>query len=116
VSDDPARIAAATATAREGFGDRLSASSSQPYYLDVTHPDANKGSMVEYLAAHLGIELGAIACIGDMANDVLMFARSGRSIAMGNADPEVQRCARYVTTSNDDDGFAVAVERFVLAR
>jgi len=46
---------------------------------------------------------------------VLMFARSGLSIAMGNADREVQRCARRVTATNDDDGFALAVERFVLA-
>ena len=55
-----------------------------------------------------------IATIGDMPNDVLMFAHSGLSIAMGNASPEVQRAARRVTTSNEDEGFANAVERFVL--
>jgi hydroxymethylpyrimidine pyrophosphatase-like HAD family hydrolase len=48
-----------------------------------------------------------------MPNDVLMFARSGLSIAMGNADPEVQRAARRVTASNEDEGFAKAMERFV---
>jgi hypothetical protein len=51
-----------------------------------------------------------------MPNDVLMFAHSGLSIAMGNADREVQRAARRVTTSNDDDGFANAVERFILGQ
>jgi hydroxymethylpyrimidine pyrophosphatase-like HAD family hydrolase len=49
-----------------------------------------------------------------MPNDVLMFARSGLSIAMGNADREVQRAARHVTASNEDEGFAKAMERFVL--
>ena len=57
-----------------------------------------------------------IATIGDMPNDVLMFARSGLSIAMGNADREVQRAARRVTGANDQDGFAEAVRRFVLPR
>jgi Cof subfamily protein (haloacid dehalogenase superfamily) len=114
VTDDAAAIATATEAARETFGDDVSASTSQPYYLDVTHPDANKGSVVEYLAATLDVEPAAIATIGDMPNDVLMFAKSGLSIAMGNADPQVQRSARRVTARNDDDGFARAIERFVL--
>ena len=49
-----------------------------------------------------------------MPNDVLMFAYARISIAMGNASPKVQRAARRVTTSNQDEGFANAVERFVL--
>ena len=115
VSDDHGAIQAATDAAREELGDRVSASASQPYYLDFTHPEANKGTVVAFLADHLGVEAPEIATIGDMPNDVLMFARSGLSIAMGNADREVQRCARRVTATNDDDGFALAVERFVLA-
>ena len=55
-----------------------------------------------------------IATIGDMPNDVLMFAHSGLSIAMGNASAEVKRAARRVTSSNEDEGFATAVERFIL--
>jgi hypothetical protein len=114
VSDDLGAVARATTAARERFGDEVSAAQSQPYYLDVTHPDANKGSVVAFLSERLGIPEASIATIGDMPNDVLMFARSGLSIAMGNASPEVQRAARRVTTSNDDEGFANAVERFIL--
>ncbi|HXW38175.1 MAG TPA: HAD hydrolase family protein, partial [Acidimicrobiales bacterium] len=55
-----------------------------------------------------------IATIGDMPNDVLMFAHYGLSIAMGNASHEDQRAARRVTTTNQDEGFANAVERFIL--
>ena len=51
-----------------------------------------------------------------MPNDVLMFAHSGLSIAMGNADSQVQRAARRVTDTNENDGFAKAVERFVLPK
>ena len=55
-----------------------------------------------------------IATIGDMPNDVLMFQKSGVSIAMGNASPEVQAAATYVTSSNQEEGFANAIEKFVL--
>jgi Cof subfamily protein (haloacid dehalogenase superfamily) len=114
VSDEATAVDAATTAVRERFGDGVSASTSQPYYLDVTHPDANKGHVVDDLCALLDVDHGDVATIGDMPNDVLMFARSGVSIAMGNADRGVQRCARHVTTSNDDEGFARAVDRFVL--
>lgn len=114
VSDDHQLVAAATAAARERFGDRVSAAESQPYYLDITHPHANKGEVVGYLSQTLDIAPERFATIGDMPNDVLMFARSGLSIAMGNATPDVQRAARRVTASNEDEGFAKAIERFVL--
>ncbi|MGH2864807.1 MAG: Cof-type HAD-IIB family hydrolase [Solirubrobacteraceae bacterium] len=114
ISDDQDRVAAATANARERFGDQVSAAQSQPYYLDITHPLANKGEVVNYLSKHLDIPPEQCATIGDMPNDVLMFARSGLGIAMGNANREVQRAARHVTASNDDEGFAKAIERFVL--
>ena len=114
ISDDHGLVAAATEQAREKFGDHVSAAQSQPYYLDITHPRANKGEVVSYLAAHLGIPGNQFATIGDMPNDVLMFAHSGLSIAMGNASPEVQRAARRVTASNEQEGFAKAMERFVL--
>jgi Cof subfamily protein (haloacid dehalogenase superfamily) len=114
VSDDFDAVARASDAARERFGDHVSASRSQPYYLDVTHPQANKGAVVKWLSAHCEVPAEQIATIGDMPNDVLMFAHSGLSIAMGNADREVQRAARHVTASNEREGFAEAVERWVL--
>jgi Cof subfamily protein (haloacid dehalogenase superfamily) len=114
VSDGLDRVAEAEADAREQFGEQVSAARSQPYYLDVTHPDANKGAVARYLSQRYEIPPERIATIGDMPNDVLMFAHSGLSIAMGNAGREVQRAARRVTATNDEDGFALAIERFVL--
>jgi Cof subfamily protein (haloacid dehalogenase superfamily) len=114
VSDDHDAVQKAVEAVHAQFGDHVSAAQSQPYYADVTHPDANKGGVVKYLSARYGIDPGEMATIGDMPNDMLMFAVSGLSIAMGNASSEVQRAASQVTTSNEDEGFANAVERYIL--
>ncbi len=115
VGDDLDRVAQCEADVRQALGERASAARSQPYYLDVTHHDANKGVVVDYLAAHLGIDRAQIATIGDMPNDVNMFRRSGLSIAMGQASDEVKAHASEVTDGYNDEGFAKAVERFILA-
>ena len=114
VSDDLDRVAAVEKKVQEALGKTASAARSQPYYLDVTNPNANKGSVVAYLARTLNIPAGQIATIGDMPNDVLMFKPSGFSIAMGNASKEVQGDADAVTDGYEDEGFAKAVERFIL--
>jgi Cof subfamily protein (haloacid dehalogenase superfamily) len=87
---------------------------SQRYYLDITHPLANKGVALTEIAKLLGIPLTEIAAIGDGSNDVAMFERSGLSIAMGNASPQVKRKADFATDSNRHDGFAKAIEQFIL--
>jgi Cof subfamily protein (haloacid dehalogenase superfamily) len=114
VSDDHDAVIGAAKAVHDQFGDHVTAAPSQPYYLDVTHPQANKGDVAQYLAQRYGISPDEIATIGDMPNDILMFAHSGLSIAMGNADPEVQRAARRITDTNENNGFAAAVDRFVL--
>jgi Cof subfamily protein (haloacid dehalogenase superfamily) len=114
VSDDHEAVSNAGSAARERFGDHITAAASQPYYLDVTHPEANKGFVARYLARRYRLSAAEVATIGDMPNDVLMFAHSGLSIAMGNADPQVKRAARRTTDTNDNEGFAKAVERFIL--
>jgi len=96
------------------LGDAASASRSQSYYLDITHPMANKGVAVVRLAALIGVPMEEVAVIGDGHNDLGMFAQSGLSIAMGNAPSDVQEQARFVTSSNDRDGFAEAVRTYIL--
>jgi Cof subfamily protein (haloacid dehalogenase superfamily) len=116
VSDDHDLVARCERQAQDALGASASAARSQPYYLDVTHPDANKGAVVMMLSKLLSIPRAQIATIGDMPNDVLMFQKSGLSIAMGNASPQVQAQADLVTASNHDEGFASAMERFILDR
>jgi Cof subfamily protein (haloacid dehalogenase superfamily) len=114
VSDDHDVVARCEAGVQQRFASTVSAVRSQPYYLDVTHPQANKGVVVERLSRYFNVPMQQIATLGDQANDVLMFRRSGVSIAMGNAGEEVQRQATHVTASNAEEGFATAIERFVL--
>jgi hypothetical protein len=99
---------------RAALADGACVARSQSYYLDITHPLANKGVALTEIAKLLGVPLAEVAAIGDGANDVAMFERSGLSIAMGNAKPEVRQAADFVTDSNGDDGFAKAIERFIL--
>jgi hypothetical protein len=114
VSDDLDRVRRCETDAQAAFGAEASAHRSQPYYLDITNKDANKGAVLEYLSRSLDIPAEEIATIGDQPNDVLMFKRSGFSIAMGNASDEVKAQAAAVTDSYNEEGFAKAMERFVL--
>src|ERR1700741_3198270 len=114
VSDDHKAVSACEKVVQEELGHQVSAARSQPYYLDVTPPAANKGSVVDFLSGVYLIPTSSIATIGDMPNDVLMFEKSGMSIAMGNASESVQAEANFVSHTNEDEGFAHAMETFVL--
>ena len=116
VSEDYGKVAACEATLQQVFGTQVSAARSQPYYLDVTHPSANKGTVVERLARYMNIPETAIATLGDQPSDVAMFARSGLSVAMGNAHQDVQRLATHVTASYEDEGFAQAIDTYIVPR
>ena len=115
VSDDLDRVQSCEASAKAAFGDCATAARSQPYYLDVTHKDANKGTVVAFLSHALGVPPSEIATIGDQPNDVLMFKPSGFSIAMGNASNDVKAQADATTDSYNDEGFAKAMERLILS-
>lgn len=116
VSLDHAKVALCEAAVQKSFGMQVSAARSQPHYLDVTHPTANKGVVIERLARYVNVPLENIATLGDQPNDTLMFERSGLSIAMDNASDEVKQRATFVTTSYADEGFANAVEQIILPR
>jgi Cof subfamily protein (haloacid dehalogenase superfamily) len=95
---------------REVLGTEATAVRSQNYYLDITPPGCDKGTFVVTMARRLGISTDAIATIGDMENDVAMFAASGLPIAMGNAHDEIKARAKLVTATNEDGGFAKAID------
>jgi Cof subfamily protein (haloacid dehalogenase superfamily) len=114
ISDDLDLLATCEMAAQNALGNKASAERSQPYYLDVTHLQANKGEVVATLSKLLNIPTKEIATIGDMPNDVLMFRKSGIAIAMGNSSDEVKAQASGITASNEEDGFAKAMRKFVL--
>ena len=116
VSDDAALVEKCEKAAQQDLGDHASAARSQPYYLDVTNPQANKGAVVEFLARTKNVSPKQIATIGDMPNDVLMFRAGGFSIAMGNSSDEVKRQASAVSGSNENEGFAQAIRTLILGQ
>ena len=114
VSTDFALLAQRERDVRPALAGQAYVARSQLYYLDITHPLANKGVALSEIARLLAVPLTEIAVIGDGGNDVAMFERSGLSVAMGNASPKVREAADFVTGSNTEDGFAKAIERFIL--
>jgi Cof subfamily protein (haloacid dehalogenase superfamily) len=109
-SSDAALLQRCETAMKAAIGAQATAVRSQSYYLDVTPPGHDKGTFVEAMAGRQGISTDAVATIGDMQNDLAMFAKSGLSIAMGNATDDVKKMATRVTTSNEDEGFAGAIE------
>jgi Cof subfamily protein (haloacid dehalogenase superfamily) len=98
------------AAMQQAVGQEATAVRSQTYYLDVTPPGHDKGTFVAAIAARLGVSLQEVATVGDMQNDLPMFSRSRLSFAMGNAADEIKCRATHVTASNEEDGFAKAVD------
>ena len=113
-SEDHDRVGAAVAAGQNALRDRATVLRSQPYYCDITPPGIDKGRLVDLLAERLSAPRDEIAVLGDMGNDVEMFRRAGFPIAMGNASAEVKALAKATTLSNDEDGFALAIERHIL--
>jgi Cof subfamily protein (haloacid dehalogenase superfamily) len=113
-SDDHDRIARITALLQQALAGRANVARSQAYYCDVIPPGIDKGRLIALLAQRLGVPREEILVLGDMENDLEMFRMAGFAVAMGNAADTVKRAAQAVTLSNDEDGFAAAIERYVL--
>ena len=116
VSDDWSALDKVEAELRPALGAAANIERSQPYYLDITHPLANKGEAVRRLALHVGVTLAQTVVLGDMTNDIAMFRVAGYAIAMGQAPGPVKAAAATSTASNTEDGFAQAVRTLVLPR
>jgi Cof subfamily protein (haloacid dehalogenase superfamily) len=115
-SSNAALLARCEAAMKEAVRQEATAVRSQTYYLDVTPPGHDKGTFVAAMARRLGISTDAVATIGDMQNDLSMFAKSGVSFAMGNATDDVKKCATHVTDTNEHDGFARAMAMILDAK
>jgi Cof subfamily protein (haloacid dehalogenase superfamily) len=114
VSDDGALLARLQKDLRRALGAGTDASRSQAYYLDITHPRANKGDALRELSRLMQVSPSHVAVLGDGENDMALFAQAGLSIAMGNAAPGVAQAADFITGTNDADGAAAALDWFVL--
>lgn len=83
--------------------------------LDVLHPEASKGTGLSAVASEYGISRDEVLAVGDNFNDLEMLEYAGTGVVMGNADPALHERGRFHSTAaNDDDGVALAIEKFVL--
>ena len=113
-SEDHERVARLTELMQQALSGRAHVARSQPYYCDVIPPGIDKGRLVDLLAERLGgVPRDEILVLGDMENDLEMFRKAGFGVAMGNASEAVKQVAAAVTLSNDEDGFATAIDRYV---
>lgn len=116
VSDDYELLQRLEERAKEMIGARATIARSQLYYLDITHRLANKGDGIAALAQAFGVELAQVAALGDMANDLPMFARAGLAVAMGQAPANVRAAADATAATNEEAGVADAIDRFIRPR
>lgn len=86
---------------------------SAPFFLEFLNKNSGKAVGVKALGEHLGIKREEIICIGDAGNDLDMIEYAGLGVAMGNAFEEVKKAADYITDSNEEDGVAKVIEKFV---
>jgi Cof subfamily protein (haloacid dehalogenase superfamily) len=96
------------------YGQRVHITKSKPIFLEITEITVNKGAALANLAAYYGIDREEVMAVGDSYNDIEMLEYAGLGVAMGNARPDVQAKAQVVTGTNQEDGVAQALERYVL--
>lgn len=113
VSADPDELTRCESSVQAALGAQATVVRSQTYYLDITPSGRDKGTFVEAMADRLHIPRDRIATLGDMQNDLPMFRKSGLSFAMGNATDAVKAQATATSDTNDNDGFAKAIDRIL---
>ncbi len=96
------------------FDNRLGITKSHRYYTEAIHADVSKGRALKQLASVLDLSLDQVVGIGDNLNDLSLVETAGFGVAMGNGDPRVKAAADFVTTTYEEDGVAVAIEKHVL--
>ncbi len=109
-------IEAVEESLRANFADQLSILQSRPYFLEITDRLATKGQTLRWYVEQRGIAPEEVIAIGDGPNDIDMLSFAGLGVAVGNARPEVMAVADLVTASNEDDGVAEIIERYILKR
>lgn len=111
--DEPEILEKAIKKIPEEVYDKYTVVRSEPYFLEFQNKNSNKGEGIKAVSEYLGIKQKDIICIGDADNDIDMIKFAGLGVAMGNAFDEVKKAADYITSTNEEDGVAYAIERFV---
>lgn len=110
---EPEKIEQLNIKAKQYHSDNLNIYLSKPTYLEIMPAAATKTSAIEFLCRRLDVQQKQVLAVGDNYNDINMIEFAGMGIAMGNAPEQVKQCADDVTLSNDEDGVAAAIKKYV---
>ncbi|GAA0733473.1 Cof-type HAD-IIB family hydrolase [Clostridium oceanicum] len=111
---DKEKIDAAVEKMPENFKKKYTIMRSAPIYLEFSNDKVNKGSGLKHLSEELGVKSEEIISIGDAGNDIHMVKYAGLGVAMGNAFPELKKIANYTTKTNEENGVAHVINKFIL--
>lgn len=114
ISEEPEKLEQYIDYLWEKLSPKLYLARSRPIFLEILHPSVSKLEGLRFLGECLGIQLSEMMAIGDAYNDVEMLKGVGLGVAMGNAPPDVQAQADWVTAGIEEEGLVVALEKFIL--
>ncbi|MDR2660810.1 MAG: sugar-phosphatase [Lactobacillaceae bacterium] len=112
--DEPEKIEKTLPLIPATFKQEFNVMKSAPVFIEFIKKTVSKGLALQQLAEKLKIDISQTMAIGDQGNDLSMLEKAGVSVAMGNAIPELKQIADFVTKTNDEDGVAYAIEKFIL--
>lgn len=112
--DEASKLQAAIKKLPQDVYDKYTVVQSAPFFLEFLNKTVNKGFGVEVLSSKLNLSSSETICIGDAGNDIDMIKYAGLGVAMGNAFPEVKKIADYITLSNEEDGVAHVINKFIV--
>ncbi len=110
---EPDYIAQVELKFKERVGDRFSIMRSAPFFLEIMPQNINKAYSLQKLLDHVGLDVSEMIACGDGYNDLPMIEFAGLGVAMGNAVDEVKSKANYITATNNEDGIADVIEKFI---
>lgn len=113
---EPTRLATLEKSMYEHLHDRMGVFRSEPYFLELVPKGIDKAQSLAVLLNEIGMTKEEMIAVGDGFNDLSMIKYAGMGVAMSNAQPIVKENADFITLSNEEDGVAYVVEKFVSAK
>ncbi|MGU3473469.1 Cof-type HAD-IIB family hydrolase [Paenibacillus sp. D51F] len=114
IIDEPAYLDEVASDLQPLIGGTVHITKSKPHYLEFMHKEGTKGHALKFMAEHIGCSMEETIAMGDAWNDREMLQAAGLGVAMANAQPALKELADYVTLSNNEDGVAHVVDKFIL--
>ncbi|MGX7111518.1 Cof-type HAD-IIB family hydrolase [Gemella cuniculi] len=95
------------------LGEEYEVAMSKPFFIEINDKGISKGVSLDALCKKLGLTNENVMALGDGLNDLSMIEFSGLGVAVGNANDKLKEAANFISKTNDEDGFAYAVEKFI---